>query len=101
MARHGWTLPPALVLGEEVRFAPEGPWCKVARITPCAAYVRGLVLNGGRAPEPEPVVIPEKLVVVRTETGTKEIVRPERVFTPTMVGKLEPVSVHSFVYERR
>lgn len=37
-----------------------------------------------------------------TDPGVRERCQRQReTFTPTFVGKLEPVSVHSFVYERR
>lgn len=79
MARRcGWSEAPALVAGEEVRFEPDGPWQKVARVTPCAAYVRALFV--------EPKVVE---------------LRDGRTFTVKASGTLVPVSVHSFVYERR
>lgn len=77
MKRVGWSENPPLVVGEEVCFEP-GRWSKVVRVTPCAAYVQEMFL------EPRLVELPDG-----------------RSFVARSSGSLVPVSVHSFVYERR
>jgi len=61
--------------GQRIRLSPDGPACKVVRVTPCAAYV-GI-------PKIKPHPDPERAALGETITSTR----------------VEPISAHAFVYE--
>jgi len=72
-------LPPALRVGERIRFDPAGQLYEVARVTPGAAY-------------PFKVYDPPRLVPIVEKDGTTRMIRASR-------GPIEPgISLHSFVY---
>ncbi len=75
-------LPPALVEGEQVRLTPDDTWHEVVRVSPGAAYVQALYAS------PQTVTLVDKH-------------GKERVFTASRSTRVEAISVHSFVYERR